>query len=144
MAIFENALLFSDKQAVTATAMSTKWIETDGVQQIGRGEPVSAIIHVTTAADATDTNETYTFAIITDDNTAFSSPRELVRMTVPAAELKTGSVHFLTVPKTNEKYIRLNYVLAGTTPSITVTSYLGLQSASGSGFDQFYPSGYTV
>lgn len=144
MAIFENALLFSDKQALTATGNSTKYIETDGVQQIGRGEPVCAIIHVTTAADATDANETYTFVLQTDDNTSFSSPRELIRMTVPPNELKTGSIHFLSVPRVNEKYIRMQYVLAGTTPSITVTSYLGLQSHAGSGHDQFYPSGWTL
>lgn len=144
MAIFEKALLFSDAQALTATAVSSlPPLETDGVQQLGRGEPMAAIFHINVAADATDTNETYTFAIQTSNTSNFSSPRTLVSMQVPASELRAGSVHFLSVPKTNQTFIRINYTLAGTTPSMTVTSYLGLQSQVGGGFDQFYPIGYT-
>jgi hypothetical protein len=141
----DKFLEFSRNQALTAKAASTNVIDLGVDHDIGRGEPMAVTIHVGVSASANDGNETYTFTLQTDDNSSFSSATNLTSITVAAADLVAGYKFFIGVPKANERYLRMNYTLGGTTPTITLTSYLEPQNFidTGSG-DIYYPDGYTI
>jgi hypothetical protein len=115
--------LLSDAQALTATAASTNYIDLGVDRDMGPGESWSICLSVDVAADFTTGDETYSFAVQTDDNTSFSSATTLSTVAILASALTAGSKHMLFVGLTNERYIRVNYTLAGTTPTVTVTTF---------------------
>ena len=116
--------LFSDSQALTATAASTNLIDLGVDRDIGVGEPLAVVLTVEVAADATTGNETYQVDVETDDNSSFSSASVIARRIPTAAELALGTVMTIPLPNTNERYIRLNYTLGGTTPTLTLSAHL--------------------
>lgn len=134
---------FSDAQALTATADSTNYIDFGVDRDMGKGEPLAVVITVDTAADSTTGDETYAFAIETDDNTSFSSATTLVSRTIAAASLTAGSRHVIPLGYTNERYAQLVYTLGGTTPSVTVTAFLQPMSMIDSN-DVYYADGFTI
>jgi len=116
--------LFSDSQALTATAASTNLIDLGVDRDIGVGEPLAVVLTVEVAADATTGNETYQVDVETDDNSSFSSASVIARRIPTAAELALGTVMVIPLPNTNERYLRLNYTLGGTTPTVTLSAHL--------------------
>lgn len=138
-------LQLSDDQALTATAASTNVIDLGIDRDIGRGEPMCAVITVTTAADTANADETYSFALETDDNDSFSSATVLATYAPAAATLAAGYQFIIPLAHENERYLRLNYTLGGTTPSVTVSAYLSPQNFVDSGSGKvYYDGGYTV
>lgn len=141
--LLDAQLQFSAAQVLSATAVSTNSIDLGTARQIGVGEPMGVLLTVDVAADFTTTDETYSVAMQTDDNSSFSSPTTLFTQAIPAAQLALGKRVFLPLPLANvERYIRLNYTLGGTTPSITLSSWL--QPANMIDVNYQYPVGYTV
>ena len=65
--------LYSDAQALTATAASTNLIDHGSDRDLGIGEPLVAVIVVDVALDDTNADETYSAVVQTDDNSSFSS-----------------------------------------------------------------------
>lgn len=122
--ILDAQLLFSDAQALTGTAASTNLIDLGVDRDIGSGQPLAVCIDVDVAADTTSGNETYQFDLETDDNSGFSSAVVLARRIIDKASLTAGTKWVMGLPNDNERYLRLNYTLGGTTPAITVTAYL--------------------
>jgi hypothetical protein len=123
--LLDAQLQFSAAQALTATAVSTNVIDLGAVRQIGVGEPLSILVCVIVAADFTTANETYQIDIQTDDNSAFSSATTLSSTILTAAQLTLGAVRAIAVPRYNmERYLRLNYTLGGTTPTVTLSTWL--------------------
>lgn len=124
--------LLSDSQALSATAVSTNLIDLSAVRHLGTGEPVAVVFNVEVAADTGNADETYQFDIETDDNESFSSPVILSRLAFgvsgfPAASvLAAGYLFAIPLPKTDllERFLRVNYTLGGTTPSVTVSASL--------------------
>lgn len=139
--ILDAFLLFSDAQALTATAVSTNVVDLTKDIDIGPGVAMTVMIELDVASDGTTGDETYTAALQTDDNEAFSSATTLNTITIPRSTA-AGTVYELPVPETNERYLRLNYTLGGTTPTVTVTSTLMPKD----GVSQYraYARGYTV
>lgn len=133
-------LLLSDAQALTATAVSTNIIDLGSDRDIGPGRGLSFVLTTDVAADSTTGNETYQVDIQTDDNSGFSSATTICSYVILAAALTAGSIHVLPMPNTNERYVRLNYTLGGTTPTWTVTSFVGLDAQ----LYQAYPNNYTI
>lgn len=124
--ITDSRLLFTASQALAATAALTDYIDLGVDRDIGPGQPLYWVVHVLAAPDATTGDETYTFNLQTDDNAAFSSPNTVATLTVPRTAA-AGAIFVGVVPPvvgSNERYLRVNAVLAGTTPSVTVQSYL--------------------
>ena len=131
-------------QALTATADSTNYYDTLSDYDISRGEPLGLVITVDVAADFTTGNETYTFALETDDNTSFSSATVIATKTILAADLTADSVHVIPFHGVNaERYLQGVYTLGGTTPTVTVTAELKALSDV-STWTSSQPSGYTV
>lgn len=141
---------FSDAQALAATAASTNVIDLGVDRNAGIGEPLAVLITVDVAADAGTGDESYTFDLETDDNSGFASPEILVRRVVsalpniPRASAAAGFKLVLDVPNDLrcDRFLRLNYTLAGTTPSITVTAMLMPKSMIQA--EAVYPKGYTI
>lgn len=117
--------LFSDAQALTSTAASTDVIDLGADRDPGVGEEMAVVIQLDAAADAGNSDETYSAAIQTDDNEAFSSAATVGTLTITRGDA-AGSRYVLILPKSTlvERYLRINYTLGGTTPSVTVTSFL--------------------
>lgn len=133
----------SSAQALTATADSTNYYDTTTDYDMSRGEPLAMVITVDTAADTTSGNETYTFALETDDNSSFSSATTLVSKTIAGADLTAGSQHILSFQTGAERYLQAAYTLGGTTPSVTVTTELKALCDVNTQTTNL-PAGYTV
>jgi hypothetical protein len=144
--MFDDSFLrLSDAQALTVTAASTNIVDLSIARNIGKGEPLVVKVHVNVAADFTTTDETYQFDLQTDDDVAFGTPTVVESRKVAAGLLLAGDTVEIPIPVTElkERYLRLNYVLAGTTPLITVTAFVQPRSMAEMKPDH-YASGYTV
>ena len=129
-------LQFSAAQALTVTAVSTNVIDTGvnfggvGViddRNIGIGEPMGVLIVVTVAADTSSGNETYQFDVQSDTVVGFGSLVTIASRVIDKALLTAGSQWVIPIPADGPQigqFLRLNYVLGGTTPTITVSSFL--------------------
>lgn len=124
MALFDAAGLFSENQAITATAVSTNSIDFGAA-----GTPVGAagavvgdlglseinIFAVVTEAFATLTS--LKIAVEMDDNSSFSTPTILVESEVVAAATLVKGYKFripATIPEgATERYVQLRYTVAG-------------------------------
>lgn len=156
--IIDAQLLFSDAQAVTSTAVGTNVIDLTIDRSPGNGEPMGVVFVVDVAADQTTGDEDYTFDVEYASDAAQTTARKLVGRrvfesgtpTAPAQDadlLVAGFKFVIPLPPTSltesERYLGIRYVTAGTSPTITVTSFLAPLSA----IDQSEPSfanNYTV
>lgn len=141
-------LLVSDAQALTATAVSTDSIDLGNVtpkREIGTGEAMGFAMAVDVAADFTTGDETYAFEPISSAAGALTSPTVIARYTRTNAQLTAGSVHFFPIPPGHptQRFIGMNYVLGGTTPTVTVTTWL-TSHALFSILAKSYAKGYTI
>ncbi len=116
----------SNSQALTATAVSTNLYNSGSDRNVGIGEPMAVLINVEVAADFTTGDETYQFDIQTDTVVGFGSPTVIASRAILAAALTAGSFHVLVLPKDTsaEQFLRMNYTLAGTTPTVTISAHL--------------------
>ena len=116
MTVLDRQVLFSNDQAITATAASTDVVDLgSGPRDVGAGEPSTLLILVTTAFDNLTS---LTVALQTSATEAFSVPVQLTAATLPLASLTAG-VRFpiTTVPGGTLRYIRLYYTVTGSAPS---------------------------
>lgn len=141
--ILDAHQLFSDAQALTATAVGTNVIDLSVDRSIGVGEPMAVVFVVDVAGDQTTGDEDYTFQVEYASNAAQSTGRQLIgernfESGTPGAPaqnadlLVAGFQFVIPVPPTNlsesERYLGIRYVLAGTTPTLTMTAFLQPQS----------------
>lgn len=129
MAYVDSQLLFSDGQALTTTAASTNIVDFGVDGNVGIGEPMAVVINLTVAADDTTGDETYVAALQVDDNSSFSSATQIGSATITRGDA-AGTRYIIPVPAdtTAEQYMRLNYTLGGTTPTVTLDAFLIPQS----------------
>ena len=118
--IFDQLNLFSDEQAITATAVSTnaidlgdpKWpsgIASPGASPIGG----RVVIHVTEDF-ATLTSLTIALQESSDGGVGDAYADKLTAATIPLADLTAGStIHITDLPIGIERYVRLNYTVVG-------------------------------
>lgn len=121
--LLDMETLFSDAQAVTASAASTNVIHTakGKIKEIAFGQPIPLLIQVV-ADFATCTSVKVGVQTATDE--AFTSPVTLAETAaIPVASLKAGYKFPINyMPKGNLGYTRLYYTVAGssaTTGKIT-------------------------
>ncbi len=141
-------LLVSDAQALAATGVSTNAIDLGDVtpkREVGTGEPIGFGVSIDVAADFTTGDETYQVNLISDDAAALSSPTVISSHIFTAAERAAGSLIFVPFPPAapKERYIGLQYVLGGTTPSVTVTAWFTTRSLFSVAV-KAYAKGYAV
>lgn len=132
--IFDETNLFSNEQAITATAASTNYIDLGAtgtpygqtgalVRDIGKGNRIPIRIQV---IEAFNTLTSLTIALQVDDNSSFSSATTVESEVIPLAGLTAGAVvnAIREIPVgTNERYVRLYYTVTGTAPTTgTITA----------------------
>jgi hypothetical protein len=129
--IIDLQALLSNAQALTATAVSTNVYDAGSEREIGVGEPLSIVVVTVVAADVANADETYQVDVQVDSAVGFASPRIVgsrAWTTAQAtAELTLGAKIVFALPQDfpgNERFVRLNYTLGGTTPSWTVSSFI--------------------
>jgi hypothetical protein len=114
--LFEAKSLVSNQQAITATAVSTEVIDRGDTKDVGRAGDIPLCIQVT---ETFNNLTTLAVDIQTDDNSGFSSPQSLAVVTVPLASLKAGyQLPIITLPQRTERYLRVNYTVTGTAPTL--------------------------
>lgn len=109
--ILDKQLFFSDKQTLTAVAVSTNVVD-----QGAAGDAYDAlwfVLNVTTAITGT-----LGFELQTSTDEAFTSPIKLCTLAA-AAHGSTGNVIITRVPKGAKKYLRVNYIGAPTAGAVT-------------------------
>jgi len=113
--IIDKLGLFSDDQAITASAASTDHIDLSVARNVGIGTPVPLVIQVT---EAFNNLTSLAVAVQEDDNTSFSSATTIVTHTILLADLVVGAripIHY--VPRNSEAFVRLYYTVTGTAPT---------------------------
>lgn len=127
--IMDRTGLFSENQAITATSASTNVVDLGATgtpygasaalrRDVGKGQDVPLFCGVT---ETFNNLTSLTISVQTDDNPAFSSPTTV--FTSPAytlAQLATAAKYLLpdSIPVgADERYLRLNYTVAGTAPT---------------------------
>lgn len=148
---------FSSAQAVTASAVGTNVIDLSADRSIGTGEPMCVVFVVTVAADQTTGDEDYTFDVEYASNAAQSTGVKLIGRrvfesgtpTAPAEDadlLVAGFQFVIPIPPAalseSEQFLGIRYVTAGTSPTITVTSFLQPQNMIQMGAQ--YPDALTI
>lgn len=131
--ILDNDLLFSDAQAVTATAASSNYYDTGPLftGNTGRNLGVSDHLYFSISVDVamTDSGSDSTIAVSleTDDNTSFSSVATVATLVTIPALAAAGTKYFVKVPIATtvpyERYLQIKYTTANgnlTTGSFTV------------------------
>jgi len=113
--IIDKELLMSDKQIVTANTPSADVIDMSRGGD-AEGKPLEVVIQVNETVTA-DGAATVTFALETDDNTEFSTPKTLWSSgALGKATLVNGYTVFSgKLPRGAERYVRVNYTV-GTGP----------------------------
>lgn len=142
--IMDRTNLFSDGQAITATAYSTNSVDLGAagtvygsaspiVRDVGPGTRIELFCGV---VQAFNNLTSLTISVETDDNAAFSSPSTAFASQAYAlADLVPGKKYLLpdSLPVgTNERYVRLKYTVVGTAPTlgkITAGVVAGRQTA---------------
>ena len=123
---------FSESQALTATAASTNIIDLGAtgtvvgapaalVRDIGKGNRIDVLVSLD--VDSGGTSPTIDVALQVDDNDAFSSATTVATASQLAGGSAGDRIALYWIPEgTNERYLRINYTLGGTSPTYTVTA----------------------
>lgn len=125
--IFDKTLLFSDAQAITATAASTNIVdlgETGTVygaaaaltRDVGKGNRMPINVQV---VEAFNTLTSLTIAVQVDTVENFATPKTVASQTIALADLTAGAVSSLNfiLPGADERYLRVHYTVTGTAPT---------------------------
>jgi len=135
--------LFSDAQAITASAASTNLIDFGSARDIGVGQELYLVVIVDVAFTDAGSDSTVTVTIETDDNVGFASAATAQSLGTFAALSAAGSRLIARVqPEAAwEQYVRAYYTVANgnlTTGSLTAFLTTDIQAWTA------YPIGYTV
>lgn len=151
--ILDNDLLFSNAQAITASARSTNVVDTGPLftgnlgRNLGVGEPLWIFIDVVVAMTDAGSDSTITVTLETDDNAAFSSAATIATLITIAAVRPAGTMFVFRVPPAQavpyERFLSLNYTVANgnlTTGSLTAGIVKDVQAwaSTASGFTTGY------
>lgn len=117
--IFDDTNIFSDEQAITATAASTNTIDlgpVDIARDIGPGKKIPLLVQVTEDFDSAADDSTLTIALQLDSSESFTPDDSIDLGTFNEADLVAGwTLPFDAVPNgVNLRYCRLYYTVAGT------------------------------
>lgn len=138
--IFDKTTMFSEAQAVTVTAPSTNTIDllptgrvygaaANLVKDVGKGQPLKMHVQV---VQTFNNLGTLTIEVQCDTADTFGSPKTVLSQTIALADLVAGKTFSLMhVPAgVDERFLRLNYVVAGGTTPTTGKITAGLVMAS--------------
>lgn len=141
--ILDANLLFSDAQAVTATAASTNYIDIGTNRAVGTGETLYVVTTVDVALTDSGSDSTVTVSLEGDSTTTFTPDGSQTLFTIPALT-PAGAVFICPLAPlaaAQYQYMQLKYTVAGgnlTTGSFTSFITKDIQSY------RHYAKGYTI
>jgi hypothetical protein len=115
--ILDTQALFSDKQAITATAASTNVIDLGpNPLDAGWGNKIPLLVQVN---EDFDNATSLALALQVSDDPAFGTSTTVFTETVPLAGLTAGArISQKVIPyNTTRRYLRLYYTVTGTAPT---------------------------
>lgn len=124
--ILDRQVLFSDAQAITATAASTNIVDLGvmgkthpGAVTLKRKIGVMDIPLLFQVVEAFNNLTSLKVAIETDEDVAFGSPKVVAEFTILLADLTLGKqLPYVVVPRyLTERYLRFNYTVTGAAPT---------------------------
>lgn len=131
--LFSNQQLFSDSQNLTSTGASTNIIDLGAAgtvlgapaaltRDIGKGNSIPIVVRL--GADAGGTSPTLDVAVQVDTVANFASPTTVATAAQKAGGSDGDEIYLdVYLPEgTNQRYLRLNYTLGGTSPDYTITA----------------------
>lgn len=106
--------LFSDSQAITATAASTNLVDLGAIRDLGLGENIYVVVACTVAMTDASSDSTVTVTIETDDSASFGSATTTQTIGAFAAVSAAGTqlIARLGIGQMNERFARLKYTVA--------------------------------
>jgi len=125
--ILDAQNLFSDAQAVTASAASTNLIDLGADRDLGTGKPVYVVVQVDVAMTDSGSDSTITVTAQTDAAAAFGSPTTAQTLGTFAALSAIGTrlIMALQPGQIVERFLRLYYTAAnGSLSTGSFTAYL--------------------
>lgn len=133
--LIDNALMFSNRQSITADGASTNYIDLSNLINLGTGEPVAVVVCVDVV-----TSGTINFIVQTDNNTSFSSPTAIAQTGNVTPSDNSRIVIPIPPGSATERYMRLFY--DWTSGSFSVTAFI--TEADMIQNEAVYPAGYTI
>ena len=115
---FDFEQLFTESEVITATDASIGIVDLKGLG-FGKGSLVIDAV----ALDLADADETYVFKLELSETLAFTVAVEALTRDILAVGRDIVPINN-QIAGTMYRYARLSAVLAGTTPSITLTSFI--------------------
>lgn len=119
--------LFSDEQALTATAASTNLIDLGANRDIGTGENLYIVLVVDVALTDASSDSTVAVTIEMDALAAFGSPTTTQTLFTISAVAAVGTklIARIQPDAVNEQFMRLKYTMAnGNLSTGTVTAFI--------------------
>ena len=126
--IFDKTLLFSDAQAITATAASTNSIDlgpggsvygaaADLARDVAKSTKIPLLIQV---VEGFNTLTSLTISLELDTTTTFTPDKTIQLASLPLASLGVGAqVYYAELPQgINMRYAQLKYTVVGTNPTL--------------------------
>lgn len=111
--ILDNASAFCTAQSITTDANSESYIDLKSARNIGKGEPMAAVIFVTTTFDTTEEDGTLDISVITDDNSSFNSETIIASALQCSEASLTAGRNPIVIPiptfYTAERYMALDF-----------------------------------
>ena len=127
MGMNDNQLYFSDAQALTASAVATNVIDTGAPSMIGSGERLRCGLSLLGVAPG-GTLPTLTATLWGADDAAMSVNRVAIGAVTPTlvsgTALTDPCIEIGVAIRVRKRYYRVEYVLGGTNPTMTVSSWL--------------------
>jgi hypothetical protein len=120
--VLDKNTLFSDEQAITVTAASTDVLDLGALgivpynqAQLLHRKGLKEIPLLIQVVENFATLTSLKIAVETDDNSAFSSAKEVLSQTVLVADLVAGFISAIDkIPRgVNERYMRIKYTVNG-------------------------------
>ena len=119
--LIDSRLELSDAQALTASADSTNVIDLVTVRQVGAGKPLFIQYVIDVAAGGT--SPTFQINIATGSATTLGTV--IAERILLEADAVAGAKFQIGVPTDAlERYLGIEYVLGGTSPTITISAWL--------------------
>lgn len=116
--VLDSALLFSEAQAVKASAVSTDVLDLgplypgNDVRDIGVGTPVEFFVQVGKEAKTGGEGTTVKISLQTAKSSNFSEATEVLQSgELPVATLKSGYRYAAALPQGIQRYLRVNYTV---------------------------------
>jgi hypothetical protein len=145
--LMDKQTLFSEAQAITATAASTNHIDLGVARNIGVGENLYLVLTVTEAFTDSGSDSTVTPSLETDEDDGFATALATIRTydTLPAlSPVGTKKIYRLDPVNdigTYKQFLRLKYTVAGgnlSTGKITAGLVVGVEAIKD------YPTNFNV